>query len=488
MDPILIGFLVVLFLASPVIIFLVASRGIRKRHKLVHARIEEELEAASQAVREDPTQGERIVRGQALAAPGSGPAPRADPKRLPTAGTIVLGGEPIDPADEPKHFLFAGATGSGKTQGINQVLGAARARRAPAIVADAGGRALEGLFEKDDLIFNPFDARSVGWSPFAEVRTDYDCLRIAKAAIPEGEGESREWHLYAQTLLGETMLAMHRLRNHSMESLLHYLNGAGPAALKQLLAGTAAGSLTESGNEKMLANTRAILATYLVAWRHLPDAGQFSIREWVTAEKPGCWLFITYREDQFAMMRHLIAMLLDLAVIEALSLEEREERQLWFVMDEVDSLSKIASLRHALTKLRKYGGRCVLGLQTISQLRSTYGEHEAQTLMANVGIKLVLRAGDGETAEYFSREFGHQEVERAQGSTARRRLGTDQTDTVSDVRETRRIVLDSDISGLVDLEGFLKRPGSLTRIRLEYRKGDRRAESFVPAADRTPAP
>src|SRR5690606_19675059 len=101
------------------------------------------------------------------------------------------------------------------------------------------------------------------------------------------------------------------------------------------------------------------------------------------------WLFITYRDDQADMLRRLVATMLDLAIVEGLSLSEDQDRGLWFVMDEVDSLGRVSSLRGGLTKLRKYGGRCVLGLQTIAQLRATYGHDEAQTLLANCSTKLI---------------------------------------------------------------------------------------------------
>src|SRR5262245_39565626 len=52
---------------------------------------------------------------------------------------IVLGGVVIDPDNEATHFLFAGATGSGKTEGINTILKAVRTRRTRAVVADSGG-------------------------------------------------------------------------------------------------------------------------------------------------------------------------------------------------------------------------------------------------------------------------------------------------------------------------------------------------------------
>lgn len=39
----------------------------------------------------------------------------------------------------------------------------------------------------------------------------------------------------------------------------------------------------------MLNNTRGIIATYLGVWRYLPDAGTFSVREWMQDEtRTGC--------------------------------------------------------------------------------------------------------------------------------------------------------------------------------------------------------
>jgi type IV secretory pathway TraG/TraD family ATPase VirD4 len=421
---------------------------------------------------------EQVLRGSAVDL-----SPRDSEKGVGTAHDtrvplpLRIGGVKLQASDEPKHFLFAGSTGTGKTQGINQVLRVIRARKARAIVADAGGSALAAFYQPGDLILNPFDRRSVDWSPFAELRADYDRSRLAKAAIPDAEGDSREWHVYAQTLLAEVIGKMHKLSDHSTHELVRYVMAADRQELSTLLAGTAAEMLCAPESDRMLANTRAIASAFLVAWKSLPDNGRFSVRQWIDEDTDGRWCFVTYREDQFEMLRYLIATILDLAVVETLSLSENANRQIWFIMDEVDSLGKIPSLQYALTKMRKYGGRCVLGLQTISQLRATYGEHEAQTLMANVGTKIVLRAGDGETAEYFSREFGSQEILREQNSQTKGYQAKSKTST--EVRETRQTVLDSELTGLPDLHGYLKTPGSLMRIQLDYEQTEKKAEAFV---------
>ena len=94
-----------------------------------------------------------------------------------------------------------------------------------ALVADAGGGFVSRFFQPGDLLFNPFDSRSVDWSPFAEIRAEYDCARIAKAAIPDGHGDGQEWHHYAQTLLSETLLALVKRDQRSNEQPRSKLRG-----------------------------------------------------------------------------------------------------------------------------------------------------------------------------------------------------------------------------------------------------------------------
>ena len=153
---------------------------------------------------------------------------------------INLGGVVIPHEIEAQHLLFSGTTGSGKTQAINRILATVRRRNKRAMIADAGGGFLSRFYQSGDLILNPFDARSVDWSPFAEIRTEYDFARIAKATIPEASGEAAQWHHYAQTLLGETMLAMYKRGQRSIKQLLHYLTVADTKELGELLAGTPA--------------------------------------------------------------------------------------------------------------------------------------------------------------------------------------------------------------------------------------------------------
>src|SRR4029077_12289656 len=101
------------------------------------------------------------------------------------------------------------------------------------------------------------------------------------------------------------------------------------------------------------------------------------------------------------------------------------EERLWFVVDELDALGQIDGLKDALARLRKIGGRGVLGFQSVAQVSATYGAGEAQTLVENCGSTLILRCAGSEhggTTQFASRLIGEREVVRTSVSRSQRAL------------------------------------------------------------------
>lgn len=380
---------------------------------------------------------------------------------------------PMPPKLEPEHFLIEGKTGAGKTQAINEMMRKVRQRNQAAIIADPAGGYLARFGQDGDTILNPFDRRTVDWSPFAEIESEYDYRRIAVAAIPSAEGPDKTWTSHAQNLLTGVLKAMYERGEHSVKRLLYYMTQAELTELGDLLADSPQASYAKPANARMMESVRSTGCEPLSRWVYLADNGTFSVRKWVRAsDTERRWLFLTYTDAQMADLHHLIACWLELAIVEGLSLTESQQRRLWYVMDELDSLGKITSLRAGLTKLRKYGGVCVSGLQTIAQLRTTYGHDEAQTLLSCMSTKLILKAGDGETAKYFENEIGQQEVEReevSEGTSQRVGEFGSSSENKSVRRSTQQAVLASQITGLDNLHGYLIVTGlPIAKIELQY--------------------
>ena len=131
----------------------------------------------------------------------------------------------------------------------------------------------------------------------------------------------------------------------------------------------------------------------------------------------------------------------------------------------------IDGLKDALARLRKFGGRCVLGFQAVAQVSSTYGQGEAQTIIENCANTLILRCSSSEnggTSQFASRLIGEREVLRRQISRGKDResaffsRGARQSRSITDQHVTETAVMASELEQLPDLRGYLKIASSAT--------------------------
>jgi hypothetical protein len=141
----------------------------------------------------------------------------------------------------------------------------------------------------------------------------------------------------------------------------------------------------------------------------------------------------------------------------------------------------IDGLKDALARLRKFGGRCVLGFQSVAQVSGQYGHAEAQTIVENCGNSLILRCAgseNGGTSAFASKLIGEREVVRRQTTRGRDRealwgRGSRRSVNVGETHVIEAAVLASEIEQLPDLCGYLKPASSAAwqRIRLHNGRG-----------------
>ena len=156
--------------------------------------------------------------------------------------------------------------------------------------------------------------------------------------------------------------------------------------------------------------------------------------------------------------RSVISAWMRIGIFEAMDREEADQR-LWFVIDELDALGEIDGLKDALARLRKFGGRCVLGFQSIAQVSGTYGRGVAETIVENCGNTLILRCSASEhggTSEFASKLIGQREVMHTTISETCRPHELMPSTTSSQNVRIEPAVMASQIERLPDLQGFLK--------------------------------
>ncbi len=388
--------------------------------------------------------------------------------RLSSPVELRLAGQLVPRIDEPKHFKIVGTTGTGKTTAIAQLIDGALARGDRAIIADPDEFFLERFFDdrRGDLILGPLHPRACRWDLFAEVRTIQDADGIARALVPDLGGDDRAWRAYVRVLLASTIRQLLAASCRDPLELHRLITVAAVDELRELLNGTPAAAYLTPDNGRFFASVRAIASSELAPLELVANhrgTGQLSVRDWIDEgsrdSRPGV-LFLPYRASHLATLRGLLACWLRIALFE--KMEQREKSlPLWFVADELDSLGNIDGLKDALTRVRKYGGRCVLGMQSIAQLTGNYGASAAQTIIENCGNTLLLRcsaAENGGTARFASTLIGDREVLRTHVS--RTRTGffgkPDPSRSYTTQRHTERAVLPAQIEQLPDLEGYLK--------------------------------
>jgi type IV secretory pathway TraG/TraD family ATPase VirD4 len=381
--------------------------------------------------------------------------------------SLTLAGVTIPALDETKHFKLIGTTGTGKSTAIRELLHGALERGDRAVVTDPDGGYLSRFYDRyrGDVILNPFQAHSVKWDPFSEIHHPYDVEQLASGLIPSTEDSSgREWRGYARTFLTAIARRCHQTGGCDSRELWRLLAIASSDELRQIVAGTPAQPFLEPDNARMFGSIRSVATSAVAALEFIQAqrARAFSVRDWVNAGRGV--LFIPYQARQLAALRSIIATWTRLAIFEAMSCPEGDQH-LWFVVDELDALGAIDGLKDALARLRKFGGRCVLGFQSIAQVSSTYGAGDAQTIVENCGNTLILRCAGSEgggTSQFASRLIGEREIVRRQITHGRdregfgRARGSRRSTQVSEQHVTEAALMPSELEQLPDLTGYLK--------------------------------
>ncbi|KAB1469121.1 type IV secretion system DNA-binding domain-containing protein [Cronobacter sakazakii] len=354
---------------------------------------------------------------------------------------------------ENLQTLIVGAIGSAKTVTLSYAIYTIMMRGDRQIIVDPDGTFASMFYKSGDVILNAYDARSPGWTIFNEMRRDYDFDTYAYSLVPLGKSSTEEeWNAYGRLLVSEVARKLHEEGEPHFDKLFYWCCAAEEEALEEYCRGTLAEALF-IGTDRTIGSARFVLSNKLSAHMKMP-AGDFSIRDWLNDESKGN-IFITWKEDQIAVMAPLISSFVDVICNVILSLPEDETRKVWLLTDELASLEKLKGLMPVLTKGRKKGVRVISCLQTISQLNAIWGKEDADTLRGSYRNLVVLGSAraDEHTAETLSKSLGDIEVVRDGRSKTSADKGSSETN--QERGEKDRLVTAAEISNLGDREGYV---------------------------------
>ncbi|MEO0373974.1 MAG: type IV secretion system DNA-binding domain-containing protein [Cyanobacteria bacterium P01_A01_bin.17] len=389
---------------------------------------------------------------------------------------LDIAGVPIPNSLETLGFFFVGSPGSGKTQAIKRMLSTLRARPDfRVIVLDRNGELLESFYDRHtDLIFNPSDARSVGWSH----RSEQMAVETIAASLVPDDSKDRFFSEAARTLLADLYD-----RCDDNAQLWQVLSTYSIESLKGFLAGTVSARYFES--EKTGASVLSTLVNSMRFYRHLPDPADFSFSQWGRENDPR-WLFLPIFEDTAERYKALYSMAFELMLTGLLSNESRQMKTA-LVIDELGALNHLRSLARLLSESRKFGGTAILGTQTEAQIDKVYGQNDRRILLQGTATKLILNCRDAMTAEQMASLIGRQErLDYVRNRQTGPPFPLWKGGSVSEqIRETYA-VMPTELQNLPSLEGYLTIANGTppAKVRVTPQSYPVRAERHVLEGDR----
>ena len=408
------------------------------------------------------TRGQLIVSAKALIAQidlfnRQEAKTKGRPEHLPAK----LVGVPYPFDGEFEHTLITGSPGSGKSVAIHKLIASIRERGDRAVIYDPELEYTAQHFDPDtDVILNPFDERSVSWSPFYDATDHVDWDRLAHGLFKDPRGGDPYWTNVARSVFTWTCFMLkQRDRIVTLETALNYLFGPSDRLLV-LLEGTPAHKHLERSGGPRVASIESVLVEGVSPLIYLLGEGEaFSIRRWVNQDRrsPGI-LFLSAPETHADTLRPLLGFWSEI-VVSALLSRKAEGVGLhptWVVLDEFPSLGRIDELAKGPNRVRKYGGAMVLGMQQISQVQEIYGKDMARTIMGQCLNKLVLRCGDSETAQTMSDILGERVLNRSTENTSYGANSLRDGVSISHRQDKEAVYLPTDLMNLPSLQGVIR--------------------------------
>ncbi|HTV06231.1 MAG TPA: type IV secretion system DNA-binding domain-containing protein [Acidobacteriaceae bacterium] len=363
---------------------------------------------------------------------------------------------------EAQHMQIIGDTGAGKSALLFQVLRQVRSRCDSAIVYDPAREFVKRFYDptRGDVILNPLDKRCPYWGPAEELRSRSEAKALAASLFQPPQDRKGEFFIESPQKIFAFLMAY----GPTPDELVQWMSN--PDEIDRRLKGTEHAHLIDPRAHQQRAGVLGSLGLVADSLRLLPKKGEgngaWTATEW--AEKRQGWIFLTSLPAEREALRPLQSLWIDWLVLRLLNEPTKEQKRVWFVIDELASLQKLPQLHTAITENRKSRNPVVLGFQGKAQLEYLYG-HLAEVMLSQPATSVWLTTKEPNAGEWVSKFIGKVETERLRethfdGTRAGRNFAIE--------RQVEPLVLESEISGLAELHAYMKYQNYVTYFSFPY--------------------
>jgi type IV secretory pathway TraG/TraD family ATPase VirD4 len=385
---------------------------------------------------------------------------------------IKIGDTTIPFEMESKHLLILGTSGSGKGVLANQLVAQINARKMKSrpndrcIFYDLKGEYIAKQYnQKRDLIFNPFDERSVAWTLFNEIESypDYDV--IAKSLFLPPDSREAYWYNCASDVFRAGLIYLDRNNFRTNRDLLDLFS----LSMDDIKLAFSTLPLAEQGAMKHIDNPEShtgstiisILNERILFLKYLANMdGDFSFRKFIRNQQNESGvnpnLYILNIDQYKTIFQPLMSFAIDTLIRETLSIPDQLDRRIYFILDELGSLFKMDSIIDLLTVGRSKGACLFCANQDLGRIKDIYGESNVETIFNNFNTIFVFRINDPKTSDFLSQAMGERQLIRR---VETRQMSPDKIGdhkSIADQEITEKLILGTEFQNFNDLHALLK--------------------------------
>jgi type IV secretory pathway TraG/TraD family ATPase VirD4 len=354
-----------------------------------------------------------------------------------------------------QHVFVSGGSGTGKTIFLTRSYIDIKKENPNArfIVHDTKGDWTQKHYDPTtDFIFNFSDTRSVNYNIFSSIKTINDLKAIVSTIIPRSESDKSDpiWIDSARGILEACLLycmKYDKKQNIEVKKLIEM----NPALLAKHLEGVQGAEIGRSyliASETQVSNFMSNFRSKCLFFTSLTKGSgeDLRIEEWLEG-KGNSTIFLLNDTKNKDLNAIRIAVFVDAIVKAHLSLNESNERKIYYFLDEMGSLNKISSIISGLTLGRSFGASFWIGIQEVARLNAIYGKDLTSTIVNNTGTKVILRGQDVETQKFCSDMIGDTKFKTTSisNSTGAETGSAKEGSSFNQTEKTEKLILPSEI-------------------------------------------
>ena len=388
---------------------------------------------------------------------------------------IKIGNTHIPFEMESKHMLILGTSGSGKSVLLHQIIAQINERKftkrtnEKCILYDLKGEFIEKQYNsKLDLIFSPFDKRSVQWNLFNEIEQYPDFDVIAEGLFATDDTKNKYFYDCAKDVFRAGLIFLKQEGRTTNRDIAEFFSKSTEEIVVDFMKLPPHEQTAIKHIDKSDSTTSANIMSLLLERNHflkyLTDMdGTFSFRKFIRDQaldangqyipKPN--LFILNVDQYKSIFKPVMTLIINTMIQQTLSLPDDISRRIFFIIDELGSLFRLDSVIDLITVGRSKGASLICANQDLGRIEEAYGRANLKTFYNNFNTNFTFRIREPETAEFLSKAIGEKQIIKVNESRQVSPSDIGDRKSWAEQEKTERLVIPTEFQTLPDLTAIV---------------------------------